>query len=241
MRLKLGKHRVLVVPDIQEPFAHPDAVRFIRAVKSHYKTDTTLFIGDEIDAYSLSRYPKDPNAKSAGDEFKATRKELKKWYKLFEEEKIVRVCNSNHTQRIFKRLLESGIPEDFLKGIREILGAPNNWVWEDSFVIDGIKYEHGDTQGGVDAARLLAISNRCSTVIGHHHSHGGIRYMANDDSVIFGLNVGCLINRSTYAFRYGKSAKFKPTLGCGVVLYGIPYFIPMVVGEKERWIGRLVV
>jgi hypothetical protein len=241
MQLKLGKYRVLVVSDIQEPFAHPDAVRFVRTVKSHYKTDTTVFIGDEIDAYSLSRYPKDPNAKSAGDEFKSTRNELKKWFKLCEDDKLVRICNSNHTQRIFKRLLESGIPGDFLKGIREILGAPNSWVWEDSFVIDGVKYEHGDSQGGVDAARLLAISNRCSTVIGHHHSHGGVRFMANDDSVIFGLNVGCLIDRATYAFRYGKSAKFKPTLGCGVVIQGVPYFVPMVVGEKERWIGRLIV
>jgi hypothetical protein len=86
------------------------------------------------------------------------------------------------------------------------------------------------------------LSNRQSTVIGHHHSHGGVNYLANDSDILFGLNVGCLIDRHTYVFDYGKQAKFKPTLGVGVVIYGVPSFIPMIVsGKHERWIGDLVV
>lgn len=65
--------------------------------------------------------------------------------------------------------------------------------------------------------------------------------MANEYDVIFGLNVGCLIDRSAYVFDYGKGAKFKPTLGCGVVLYGVPKFVPMIVsGKQERWIGEII-
>lgn len=242
MKLKLGKARVLVVSDIQEPFGHPDALEFVNAVRDKYETDQTVFIGDEVDFHALSgKYPHDPDGLSAGDELKAARKALSRWYDLFEVEEEVKVCTSNHLERIFKKAFNAGIPKEFLKGIRGMLNAPDTWVWEDSFVIDGVKYEHGDSQGGIDAARQLAIANRQSTVIGHHHSHGGVRFIANDNDVIFGLNVGCLIDRHAYAFKYGEKAKFKPTLGCGVVLEGVGQFIPMVVqGKNERWIGRLI-
>lgn len=240
MQLKVGKHRVLVVPDIQEPFSHPDSLAFIKSVRKHYSTDTTVFIGDEVDFHALSKFPHDPDGRSAGDEHKEAITALQKWYDLFDGEDV-RVCTSNHTDRILKRAHEAGIPKDFLKSYREFLRAPKSWSWEESFLIDGVKYEHGDAAGGVDAARLLAIANRASTVIGHHHSHGGVRYLANDSDVIFGLNVGCLIDRGAYVFAYGKAAKFKPTLGCGVVLRGVPQFVPMVVGKGERWIKKLIV
>jgi hypothetical protein len=52
--------------------------------------------------------------------------------------------------------------------------------------------------------------------------------------------VGCLIDRSAYVFRYGENNKFKPTLGCGVVIKGVPYFVPMILGKRERWIGEII-
>lgn len=242
MRLKTGSHRVLVVPDLQEPFAHKDAFTFIKAVREYYATDTTVFIGDEVDFHGVSvRFPIDPDGYSPGYELERAVDALSKWYDLFSDEQLIRVCTSNHTERIFKKAFLAGIPRNFLKKVNQFLEAPDSWKWRDSWIIDGVKYEHGDAQGGMYAARTLAISNRQSTVIGHHHSHGGVNYMANDDTVIFGLNAGCLIDRHTYVFAYGKHARFKPTLGCGLVLHGVPSFVPMVLDKKERWIGELIV
>lgn len=238
MVLKQGTKRVLVISDLQEPYAHKDALPFVKAVKLAYKTDVVVVIGDEVDFPGLSRFPQDPDGKSAGDDHREAVKALKKWYKEFPE---ASVCTSNHTDRIFRRAFSAGIPRDFIKTYREFLGAPDGWMWEDSYFIDGVKYEHGDNQGGQDACRQLAIANRCSTVIGHHHSHGGLRYIANDNDVIFGLNVGCLIDRHAYVFKYGKGAKFKPTLGCGVVLKGVPSFVPLILDKNERWIRKLIV
>jgi hypothetical protein len=242
MRLKLGDHRVLVVPDLQEPFAHKDSYEFIRAVRQHYDTGTTVFIGDEVDFHGVSpRFPIDPDGKSPGDELAAAVDALQRWYDLFSDEALIRVCTSNHTGRIFKKAFQAGIPKKFLRHVNEFLEAPDSWEWRDHWVVDAVRYEHGDAQGGVYAARTLALANRQSTVIGHHHSHGGVNYMANEQDIIFGLNAGCLIDRHAYVFDYGKQAKFKPTLGCGVVIYGVPQFVPMICNKNERWIGDLIV
>lgn len=242
MRLKTGEHRVLVIPDLQEPFAHKDALPFIAAVREYFGTSTTVVIGDEVDFHGVSpRFPIDPDGRSPGDELAQAIDALSKWYDLLAGETLVRVCTSNHTGRIFKKAFQAGIPKKFLRQVNEFLEAPDSWEWRDTWEVDGVRYEHGDAQGGMYAARSLALANRQSTVIGHHHSHGGVNYLANDRDVLFGLNVGCLIDRHTYVFDYGKQAKFKPTLGCGVVIHGVPSFVPMVVDKKERWIGDLIV
>jgi hypothetical protein len=239
MKLKIGKENVLVVSDLQEPFAHKDALPFIRALRNVYETTRTVFIGDEVDFHAFSgKFPHDPDGFSPGHELVAARKALKPWYDEFPDADI---CVSNHLERYYKKAYFAGFPKSALLTERELLGAPRGWTWHKSIEIDGVRYEHGDSQGGIDAARLLAINNRCSTVIGHHHAHGGVRFIANADSVIFGLNVGCLIDRHAYAFKYGENAKFKPTLGAGVVIRGVPRFVPMVVaGKAERWIGEII-
>lgn len=239
MKLKIGNHRVLVISDLQEPFAHKDAFEFVKAVRDKYKTDTTVNIGDEEDFHAFSgRFPHDPDGHSPGKELELAIEALGKWYKEFPDTKV---CISNHLDRYYKKAFNAGLPKRAILSPRALLGAPETWEWRKYWVIDGVKYEHGDNQGGIDAARLLAISNRQSTVIGHHHAHGGVRYIANDDDVIFGLNTGCLVDRHAYAFAYGAGSKFKPTLGCGVVLYGVPYFVPMILsGKYERWIGEII-
>jgi hypothetical protein len=230
LKLKTGKHNVLVVSDLQEPFAHKDALDFVLAVADKYETDSTVFIGDEVDFHAFSgKFPHDPDGYSPGHELTQAIESMGKWYNAFPEAKV---CTSNHVERYYKKAYNAGFPRAALLSERDLLKAPVGWTWGKSWFVDGVKYEHGDSQGGLDAARLLAIANRQSTVIGHHHAHAGVRYIANDDSVIFGFNVGCLIDRRAYAFKYGENNKFKPTLGCGVVLRGVPYFVPMVVSGK---------
>lgn len=239
MKLKIGKHNVLCISDLQEPFAHKDAFDFVCAVRDKYETDVTVNIGDEVDFHAFSgRFPHDPDGYSPGTELLEARKAMRKWYDEFPETKV---CTSNHVDRYYKKGFNAGFPRGALLSPRELLEAPEGWEWKKSWVIDGVRYEHGDSQGGMDAARLLAITNRQSTVIGHHHSHGGVRFIANDDNLIFGLNSGCLIDRHTYVFAYGANYKFKPTLGCGVVLRGVPKFVPLIVsGKYERWIGEVI-
>ena len=73
------------------------------------------------------------------------------------------------------------------------------------------------------------MSNRQSTVIGHVHSWGGVQYTSGPKDTIFGMNVGCGIDETSYAMAYSKPFRYRPTLGCGVVLGDGSHamFIPM--------------
>jgi len=232
-----GESDVLVISDMQIPFEHKDALDFIKAVRDMYEPDYVVNVGDEVDQMALSRFDPDPEGDGPGVELRKAVSHLDAWYKEFPE---MFLCESNHTARVYKKAFFAGIPEAYLRTVPEWLCAPEGWQWANSWEIDGVKYEHGDAAGGQAAARNLALRNRKSTVIGHHHSHGGVQFIANDDTTIFGMNVGCLINFDSIAFRYAKMATYKPTLGCGVVLHGVPYFIPMLTNKKARWTGEVI-
>lgn len=228
--------RVLVIADTQNPFDHTDYLPFLKAVERKYRTNTTIHVGDEVDLHALSDYKADPDGMSAGDELQAAIKSLKPYYQAFPN---VKVCESNHTERIFKRAFNSGIPTSFLRDYREFLKAPKGWQWAKSWEIDGVVYQHGIGYSGRNGAINAAVDNTKSTVIGHLHAHAGIQYTANEERLIFGANAGCGINRHTYAFKYAKYARNKPILSCLVVLEGVPHLIPMLIGKNHRWVGKL--
>ena len=237
MRLPLGKETVLVIPDLQIPYEHPDALEFMLAVQEEVNPTKIVCIGDEVDQHAIGRFDSDPEADGAGGELRKSVTRLGEWYAEFPE---VQVCMSNHTQRIYRSAFHAGIPESYIRTISEWLCAPEGWTWEDSFEIDGVKYEHGDAQGGMYAARNLAMRNRKSTVIGHHHSHAAVFYIANTEATIFGMNAGCLIDMNSIGFKYAKNSAFQPTLGCGVVTNGVPYFVPMILDKGKNWTGDLI-
>ena len=236
MRLKLGKKRILVIPDTQAPFEHKDAYRFLAAVKRKYKPNEIVHIGDEVDMHAMGDWDKDPDGMSAGEELEAAIKSMHKLYKLFPK---VKVCTSNHTARPFRRAFKFGFAKAFLKGYNEMLEAPRGWEWRERWEIDNIVFEHGEGESGQIGHIRACNKNMQSTVIGHIHAFAGINYTANRQDLLFGMNVGCLIDIHAYAFAYGKKFKQKPILGCGFIDKGIPRLIPMLLNGKGRWVGKL--
>lgn len=232
------KETVLVISDLQIPFQHPDAFKFLAAVKEKYKPTQVVCIGDEVDFHALSDFHTDPDGLSAGDELKASILELKKLYKLFPN---VKCCYSNHTSRIMRKAFKSGIPVAFLKSYAEFLEAPQGWEWQEFWVIDDVRYEHGHAMSGGAAGVLntACIKNQRSTVFGHFHTGAGIRYISTPESLLFSFNVGSLIDRHSYAFNYSQAAKTRPVLGLGIVDKGIPIFVPMLLAKGGRWVGKL--
>lgn len=230
-----GKHIVLAIPDLHLPFEHPDALEFLKWVRRKYLPDTVVCLGDEIDFHALSDYDADPDGYSPGHELEKAIETLQDYYKLFPN---VKICTSNHTARPFKRAFKSGIPRAFIRDYAEFLKAPAGWCWADKHEVDGIIYEHGEGQSGNQGAIKAAVGNMQSTVIGHLHSDAGIQYLANDKHLIYGFNVGCLLDRHAYVAAYGKHMKKKPILGCGIINKGIPTFIPLILGRNGRWIKQ---
>ncbi len=218
------KRTVLVIPDLHTPFHHPNALHFLRTMKRDFRPDLVVCVGDEVDNQAVSRYDSDPDAPSAGHELAQAVEELQPFYNLFPS---VLVCRSNHTERLYKKAFSAGLPRAALRTINEILGAPVGWRWKDYWLLDGVRYMHGDGFSREGAALHAARQFRRSVVLGHLHTQGGVQYDATAGSTIWGLASGCLVDETQPAFAYKKHSARKAVLGCGVVAKGTPHFFPM--------------
>ena len=233
-----GKETVLVISDLQAPFHHKDAIPFLQAVADKYNPTQIVCIGDEVDFHALSDYDHDPDGWSAGQELKQA---LKFMHKLYEAFPVVKVCISNHTSRPLRRAKKYGIPKAFMKDYHEFLEAPPGWQWKDLWYIDGVRYEHGDGIGGggaETAARRAVNKRRESVVVGHFHAGAGVQWSRTKKDMIFGMNVGSLVDHHAYAFAYWKGGSTE-TIGCGIVERGVPTFVPMPQKKGGRWTKSL--
>lgn len=216
---------MLVIPDLHIPYHHSDAIRFLYSVYKQYKCQLVVCVGDEVDMHALSFHDHDPELMNAHAEMEACYDFLKKLYRTFPD---VSVCTSNHTSRPFRRASKFGLPSSFLRSYREFMHAPPTWEWKDEWIIDGVKYIHGEPFSGKFAALRACESHRQSIVMGHVHSYGGVQYSGAGNGMIFGLNAGCLIDYEHRAFNYARKMPQKPTIGCGVVIDGKQaIFVPM--------------
>lgn len=231
----------LCISDLQAPFEHKDAFDFVAHVKKSFFDRFGLVphiinMGDEVDQYTLSTFARNPKALGAQHEMDEAKLHLKRWFEAYPK---TYVCISNHTYRVYKRAHEAGIPEGFMRSVGEAYEAPPGWLWRDRWVQDNVCFEHGEMVSGQLAAIRAATQNRMSTVIGHQHANAGVIYGASENDLIYGMNTGCLIDVKQYAFDYGKTLRNKPTLGCGVILNGIPYFVPMILNHAGDWVRRI--
>lgn len=216
---------------MQIPFEHPKALEFCLKVQKEFKICKTniICVGDEIDGYYASRFPKDPDAIiTARGELKLARERLKAWYKAFP---FCRVAISNHGIRWAAKAYDSFIPSEIMRPYKEIIEAPIGWVWSDEIIVKAkipFRVIHGLGYSGVNGARNAAIDSGMNTVIGHLHSHAGVSYVATNKGQIWGCNSGCLISQDALAFNYARHSRFKATLSVAVVLNDgrLPIVVP---------------
>lgn len=224
--------RVLVISDLHEPCSRPGALKFCRDLRTKYKTNKTVFIGDVTDWHSISFHAKHPEMPGPKDEFELAYKCLQKWHKAFPKAII---CLGNHDRRI-ERLAETvNIPKKFIRGYSDIWKT-KGWDWVDDVVIDDVLYNHGEGSG----SSMYPAYNRVrrmgmSCVLGHHHKAGGVKWMVNPLRRMFGMDTGALIDDKTMAFAYNKFSVERSVLSACVVLDGIPQHIIMPVGPGEKY------
>lgn len=222
---------ILVLSDLHIPCHHPHAFDFLADLNRRFRPEHVVCIGDEMDGHAWSRFAKSPNAPGGRDELHQTKRHLRTLFQIFPR---VRVCHSNHTVRPYKRAAEIGIPADFLRSIPEVLEAPPGWSWHSHVRLDGIRFSHGEGYSGAHAAAKAAQNAGGNAVIGHIHNHAGIRYLATDDGMIWGMNVGCLLDPDSFAAEYNRTNPVQAVLGTGVVCDGIPHFIPLLPPRTPR-------
>jgi metallophosphoesterase superfamily enzyme len=232
---------VMAIGDTQFPFTHQDVIAFLTAVYKKYKPNHVVQIGDLFDQYFANAWGKTTAAKDTEEEFRLALEVLhEEFLPIFGKTKVS-IIIGNHDERLHKRADEAGIHSMFVKSLRDIYQLPSSIYLGYELVIDGVTYLHGhQTKCTADTAdKILTDENETPVVYGHFHSKAGIRYLANKRRLVWGFNLGCLIDRYAYAFQYGRAYKDKPILGCGIIIDGLPFFVPMVLTAEHRWVGKL--
>jgi len=208
--LRAKERRILVIGDLHCPFELDGYFEFCLDTYDRFACNQVIFIGDLIDSHATSRHETDPNGLSAKTELEQAIADLQKWREAFP---VADVIVGNHDRVVMRRAFSSSIPSMWIKSFNEVLGT--SWNWSERMEYDGVQYVHGE--GGT--ARTKAKNDLQSTVQGHIHTQAYVEWMVGNRTKLFSMQVGCGLDRETYAAAYAKHYK-KQAIGCGVVIGG---------------------
>jgi predicted phosphodiesterase len=225
-----GNERVLVIADTHCPAMHHGYIDFLISIFHKHKCTRVVHIGDLVDWNAISFHEKDPSMPSAADEFVAASKQVRALHKAFPE---VDYLIGNHSALPERKAQSVGLPPEVILNFKTLWGL-DGWEIHPRFtdlLIDNVIYRHGDKEkGGQMSALKNAQAQFKSLVMGHLHAQAGINYHANQDGVVFGMNVGCGVDHSHPAMNYGRIYAARPVLGCGVVYSPkLAFFEPMFI------------
>jgi len=211
---------ILVIGDLHEPFCLDSYLFFCREQQEKMDCGTVIFIGDVIDNCFSSYHESDPDGYAAGQELDRAIDRIADWYEVFP---VATVIIGNHDRMAYRKATTGGVSRRWVREYDDVLNTPN-WTFTEMVEHFGINFNHGE--GGT--ARNRIKNELQSQVQGHLHSQFYCDFLAGSKFLVFGMQVGCGIDRTAYSMAYGKNYK-KPIIGCGVVLNKgtLPIAIPM--------------
>jgi predicted MPP superfamily phosphohydrolase len=202
---------VLVIGDLHAPFILEGYLEFCREEQEKWDCGTVIFIGDIVDGHSWSFHEHNVDGMSVKSEVTKAKQQLEEWYSVFPEAVVLL---GNHDLLVSRKAKSAGLSQHFIKDLGEILGAPKTWMFTHEFVKDDVKYVHGSTGNAITRAK----DERISIVQGHLHTESFVEWAVSERDAIFGMNVGCGLDHSAYAFEYAKPFPKKPVISLGIVL-----------------------
>lgn len=223
--------KVLCVGDIHEPVSRDKYLKFNQDLYEEWGCDTVVFLGDIADWHAISFHAHHPECPGPVDEYDLAYEKIQKWYAAFPKAKV---CIGNHDERIIRLAESVNIPKKFLRNFNEVWDTPG-WDWDYSHIIDDVYYFHGTGNGGLYPAPNAARKMLMSVVMGHSHSAAGVKWLASPQRRIFGMDVGCGIDDTAYAFAYGRHQIKRSIISAAVVLDGVPYHEIMLISKNERY------
>lgn len=206
--IKRDKNNVLVIGDLHEPFCLPEYIEFCKEIQIKENCGSVVFIGDIIDNHYSSYHEADPDGYSAGEELDRAIDKIGEWYKAFPEAYVI---IGNHDRLVYRKAQSSGVSKRWIREFNEVLETPD-WEFLEEIVINGVCYNHGEGA----TARSRMKNEMQSQVQGHYHNQFYLEYNVSPIARIFAMQVGCGVDRKSFAMAYGKHFK-KPVIGCATV------------------------
>lgn len=232
---------VLIIPDLQFPYAHPDALAFLSMVSQRFSPDAVVGIGDEVDNYFLSTYDKDPDALNGSYEYDTALEQCQRLFRLFPN---VMALHSNHGKgRLEKARIKAGFLSRFVPDYHTFINAPKGWQFYHEIILGDVIFRHGDNEKGLNKPCLVEhtpaeYGRHYSLVHGHVHEKCGRQATIHvGDNEYFAAYTGALINPRAPAFAYTKARKAK--LGCGLIIHGQYIQMRLKQDAQGRWTGCL--
>lgn len=233
----MNTRRIAVISDLHAPYQHPDALKFLKAVKRKYKPTLVVSVGDEVDGQAISFHDSDADLPSAGDELKEAMKFLHQLEALFP--KMI-ILDSNHGSLHLRKAKHHGIPLKYIAGPNQIYEVGPGWQWVPELLVklpngQPAYFAHGISKQGI---KIATQRGQC-VIQGHFHTEFRIDYAGNPDRLLWSLQVGCLIDKRSLAFAYDKLNLNRPILGVAMIIDSQPQLIPMVLLKNGRWNGKV--
>lgn len=219
---------VQILGDTHCPAMKTGYVAFLQSVQKQYKPDRIVHIGDLVDWSALTYHERHSDLPGPRDEMRAARRQVARITEAFPK---VDILLGNHDCLTDRQMVTAGLPPELLRSFADIWRLPRGWTVHERFssiTIEGVAYMHGETGPcGQGAALRQAKELFRNVVIGHAHSQAGATWFANSEFRVFGLSVGCGIDKDKLSMRYGRKFTRKPILGCGIVIDGYQaIFVP---------------
>lgn len=200
---------VLVIGDLHAPFTKNGYLEFCKEIYKKYQCSDTVIIGDCIDSHFSSYHEVDPDGMGAGEELRRAKEIIAKFHDEFPN---VKICLGNHDILANRKAFTAGLSSKWIKSIGEVLDVPG-WQFSEDWIIDGVLYTHGTGR----KARQRCMQEFTSVVQGHYHSETYYETFVSEEKLLFAMQIGCGVDRKSYAMAYGKHFK-KPQINVGVVM-----------------------
>ncbi len=222
--------RIAILGDIHEPFSHERTKSEFKLFCDAFEPEYIVQIGDAMDAYSHSKFPRSHNVFTPKEEETTARKNLEEMWKVLRQAnpqaKLIQLCG-NHDYRIMKRVLEH-LPsiehwaERYLKDLLTFDGVETVIDPRTEYMISNIAFIHG-FKSGAGAHSDFLMQN----VVGGHTHRGYTTFRSYRGQTLFELNVGFAADAESKGLTYTATKTTGWTLGFGAVDSFGPRFIPM--------------
>ncbi len=164
--------RVLILPDCHHPYVDHLAWNTFLRVAKVWKPKTLIILGDFVDFYQVSQFPKDPGRKMGfSGEIEAARVALNQLSAL----RVPRVvyCEGNHETRLARYVAARSPELHGLIDVKSLLDVrKRGWEWVPYghySSVGKLHFMHDAGHAGVAAARQSVASFGGCIIFGHTH------------------------------------------------------------------------